>query len=310
MSRVIVITCSNMSCIVMQGLEADTAALGSLQKGVVDVMGAVVELLVGGESGVARWVVRVHSPAAVGPFDMAAPSRELALEWLSAIKEAAHTASERSLQHRRMERTWRVAKEMSDLIIYCRSVSINIDHLKARGFVHAEMSSFSELKGDRFICQQDNAFYIKYHTVQLSRIYPKGQRIDSSNYNPTPFWNSGSQMVALNYQTADKPMQINTGRFRENGRCGYVLKPDCMFDEAYNPYDKRSIEKKVRAAHIKLRVIGARHLCKSGRGTASPFVEVEIIGAEYDSGVKLVTKTVGEYISLYIYIIPTSYSFT
>lgn len=35
----------------------------------------------------------------------------------------------------------------------------------------------------------------------LSRVYPKGQRIDSSNYNPVPFWNVGCQMVALNYQT-------------------------------------------------------------------------------------------------------------
>ena len=35
----------------------------------------------------------------------------------------------------------------------------------------------------------------------LSRVYPGGQRIDSSNYNPVPFWNVGCQMVALNYQT-------------------------------------------------------------------------------------------------------------
>lgn len=35
----------------------------------------------------------------------------------------------------------------------------------------------------------------------MSRIYPKGTRVDSSNYNPQPFWNVGCQMVALNYQT-------------------------------------------------------------------------------------------------------------
>lgn len=57
---------------------------------------------------------------------------------------------------------------------------------------------------------QEAAFFLKYHTIQLSRIYPKGQRIDSSNYNPVPFWNCGSQMVALNYQTPDKPMQVGT----------------------------------------------------------------------------------------------------
>lgn len=276
--------------------------MGSLQKGVVDVLGAVVELVVGEESGCARWLVRIQGPSMCSPFDMAAPTREIAIEWLSAIKEAAHSASARSLQHRKMERTWRIAKEMSDLIVYCRSVAFNQERLRTKGFIFNEMSSFPETKAERLICQQDNAFYLKYHTIQLSRIYPKGQRIDSSNYNPVPFWNCGSQMVALNYQTADKPMQLNMGKFKENGGCGFILKPDFLFDEGYNPSDKKTIEKKVNPVTVMLRVIGARHLCKSGRGTASPFVEVEIIGADYDNGVKLVTKTVGKLTNLIYFI--------
>jgi hypothetical protein len=61
-----------------------------------------------------------------------------------------------------------------------------------------------------------------------SRIYPKGTRVDSSNYDPVPAWTAGNQMVALNYQTSDVPMHCNRGRFRENGNCGYVLKPQSM----------------------------------------------------------------------------------
>ncbi|XP_068621272.1 1-phosphatidylinositol 4,5-bisphosphate phosphodiesterase gamma-1 [Battus philenor] len=275
-------------------LDNENAALGSLQKGVVDVLGAVVELVVGEESGLARWLVRIQSPSMCAPFDMAAPTREIALEWLSAIKEAAHSASARSIQHRKMERTWRIAKEMSDLIVYCRSVAFNQDRLRNKGFIFNEMSSFPETKAERIMCQQETTqtFFLKYHTIQLSRIYPKGQRIDSSNYNPVPFWNVGSQMVALNYQTPDKPMQVNMGKFKENGGCGFILKPEFMFDERYSPQDRRSIEKKVKPVTVMLRIIAARHLCKLGRGTASPFVEVEIIGADYDSGVKLVTKTI------------------
>ncbi len=34
--------------------------------------------------------------------------------------------------------------------------------------------------------------------------------------------------VALNYQTAGKSMDWNDGKFLQNGRCGYVLKPDIM----------------------------------------------------------------------------------
>ena len=43
-----------------------------------------------------------------------------------------------------------------------------------------------------------------------------------------------------------------------------------------------------------LQVIGARHLVKTGRGIASPFVEVEVVGAEYDSRNKYKTKVIGE----------------
>lgn len=277
-------------------IDNESAALGSLQKGVVDVLGAVVELVVGEESGSSRWIVRIQSPAMCAPFDMAAPSRDIALEWMSVIKEAAQIATVRSQLNKKMERTWRIAKEMSDLIVYCRSVTFNMEKLR-NGFVFNEMSSFPESKAERLMCHQDTAFFLKYHQNQLSRVYPKGQRIDSSNYNPVQFWNVGSQMVALNYQTGDKAMQINSGRFRENGGCGYILKPDFMFDESYDPNeDLESIAKRLAPVKVMLRIVGARHLCKSGRGTASPFVEIEVIGAEIDSGVKLSTRTVSKYI--------------
>lgn len=263
--------------------------LGPLQKGSIDVVGAMVELVMNNQ-----WIVRVQTPLAGAPFDMAAVSQEEALEWLDAIKEAAESASMRSLQHREMERAWRIAKDMSDLIIYCRSVAFNLERAKSKGFTFCEMSSFPETKAEKLICQQENSFFLKYHQVQFSRVYPKGQRIDSSNYNPIPMWNSGSQMVALNYQTPDKPMQINTAKFKENGNCGYVLRPDFMFQDGFNPYDKKTLGR-VQGLTVQLRVIGARHLSKSGRGTASPFVEVEVLGAEYDLGMKHVTQTIGVY---------------
>ena len=57
----------------------------------------------------------------------------------------------------------------------------------------------------------------RYHKKQLSRVYPKGSRVDSANYDPVPIWNCGCQMLALNYQTPDKAMQLNKGRFLLNG---------------------------------------------------------------------------------------------
>ena len=33
------------------------------------------------------------------------------------------------------------------------------------------------------------------------------------------------QMVAMNYQTSDLGMLLYSGRFKDNGKCGYVFKP-------------------------------------------------------------------------------------
>ena len=36
--------------------------------------------------------------------------------------------------------------------------------------------------------------FVKHNSRQLSRIYPAGQRLQSSNYDPQSMWNSGCQM--------------------------------------------------------------------------------------------------------------------
>lgn len=66
-----------------------------------------------------------------------------------------------------MERTWRIAKEMSNLIIYCRSVAFNIDRLRSKGFIYNEMSSFPETKAEKLICQQESKFFLRYHQVSF-----------------------------------------------------------------------------------------------------------------------------------------------
>ncbi len=62
----------------------------------------------------------------------------------------------------------------------------------------------------------------------MTRTYPSGSRVDSSNYCPILPWSTGCQMVALNFQTPDSNLRLNDGRFRENGGCGYVLKPSSL----------------------------------------------------------------------------------
>jgi len=62
------------------------------------------------------------------------------------------------------------------------------------------MSSFGEKKSEKFIANSPQD-YIVYNRRQLSRIYPAGSRVDSSNYDPMLHWSYGCQIVALNFQT-------------------------------------------------------------------------------------------------------------
>lgn len=116
------------------------------------------------------------------------------------------------------------------------------------------MSSFPENKIDKWISPQLCRFFLKYHDRQFSRIYPKGARIDSSNYDPIKVWNCGVQMVALNYQTPDRAMQLNEAKFRQNGKCGYLLRPEFMSSNNYHPYERSLIESIVEPLTLSVRV--------------------------------------------------------
>jgi Phosphatidylinositol-specific phospholipase C, Y domain len=83
-----------------------------------------------------------------------------------------------------------------------------------------DMTSFDEDK----IKKKDHQQMLVYHRRQFSRIYPRGSRVNSSNYDPLFPWAKGCQMVALNYQTQSTPLRTNAGLFLDNGSSGYVLK--------------------------------------------------------------------------------------
>ena len=94
--------------------------------------------------------------------------------------------------------------------------------------IHYHMSSFSESVALQHL-RQNPIEFVNYNKRQLSRIYPKGGRVDSSNYMPQIFWNAGCQMVSLNFQTPDLPMQLNLGKFEYNGNCGLVQQNSFLF---------------------------------------------------------------------------------
>lgn len=125
------------------------------------------------------------------------------------------------------------------------------------------------------------------HTVcQLLRTYPAATRIDSTNPNPLLFWLHGIQLVALNYQTDDLPIQLNVALFEANGGCGYVLKPAVLWDRSCPLYHhfcpiERDVDK-MNPAVFSITVVSGQNVCP-GNSSGSPCVEVDILGMPVDS---------------------------
>lgn len=56
------------------------------------------------------------------------------------------------------------------------------------------------------------------------------------------------------FSIPDRPMQLNEARFIQNGRCGYVLRPEYMFQDNFDPYDRKSLPANVKACVLSIRV--------------------------------------------------------
>ncbi|KAI3383225.1 hypothetical protein SNEBB_010760 [Seison nebaliae] len=122
-----------------------------------------------------------------------------------------------------------IAKELSELINYCQSIKISSFDSDHPAYC---MTSLDENKALQHI--NKNEHFAHFNMNHLSRIYPDAKRIRSDNYFPLKYWAAGCQMVALNFQTPDLPVQFNHSLFNLNNKCGYVLKPKFMWDKRYS----------------------------------------------------------------------------
>mmetsp|Transcript_24357 Transcript_24357/g.35772 ORF Transcript_24357/g.35772 Transcript_24357/m.35772 type:complete len:1526 (+) Transcript_24357:151-4728(+) len=78
--------------------------------------------------------------------------------------------------------------------------------------------------------KEDWNSWVQFNKTHLSRIFPSkyASRPSSNNHNPILPWAMGCQMVSMNFHAFDEHLFLNDGRFRENGSCGYVRKPDAL----------------------------------------------------------------------------------
>uniref|UniRef100_A0A8C9RAR2 Phosphoinositide phospholipase C n=1 Tax=Scleropages formosus TaxID=113540 RepID=A0A8C9RAR2_SCLFO len=169
---------------------------------------------------------------------------------------------------------------LSAMVNYAQPVKFQSFEVAEERNIHYNMSSFNESVGLGYL--KTNAIeFVNYNKRQMSRIYPKGGRVDSSNYMPQIFWNAGCQMVSLNFQTPDLAMQLNQGKFEYNGSCGYLLKPDFMrrSDRMFDPFSETPVDG-VIAATCSVQVFSGQFLSDKKIGT---YVEVDMYGLPTDT---------------------------
>uniref|UniRef100_A0A8C7QQ18 Phosphoinositide phospholipase C n=1 Tax=Oncorhynchus mykiss TaxID=8022 RepID=A0A8C7QQ18_ONCMY len=169
---------------------------------------------------------------------------------------------------------------LSAMVNYAQPVKFQSFDVAEERNIHHNMSSFNESVGLGYL--KTNAIeFVNYNKRQMSRIYPKGGRVDSSNYMPQIFWNAGCQMVSLNYQTPDLAMQLNQGKYEYNGSCGYLLKPDFMrrSDRMFDPFSETPVDG-VIAATCSVQVFSGQFLSDKKIGT---YVEVDMYGLPTDT---------------------------
>ncbi|XP_042188776.1 1-phosphatidylinositol 4,5-bisphosphate phosphodiesterase beta-4 isoform X2 [Callorhinchus milii] len=169
---------------------------------------------------------------------------------------------------------------LSAMVNYAQPVKFQGFQVAEERNIHCNMSSFNESVGLGYLKTHAIEF-VNYNKRQMSRIYPKGGRVDSSNYMPQIFWNAGCQMVSLNFQTPDLAMQLNQGKFEYNGSCGYLLKPEFMRrpDRTFDPFSETPVDG-VIAATCSVEVISGQFLSDKKIGT---YVEVDMYGLPTDT---------------------------
>lgn len=125
--------------------------------------------------------------------------------------------------------TSKITKPLADLGVYLQGHkyrSLNAPESTEYNHIY----SLNENKAGRLCRDTLSEVQFEDHNMRhLFRVYPRGIRVDSSNFDPNIFWRRGVQIVALNWQTYDPGMQMNQAMFAAgNDRYGYVLKPEYL----------------------------------------------------------------------------------
>uniref|UniRef100_A0A8C7AAJ2 Phosphoinositide phospholipase C n=1 Tax=Neovison vison TaxID=452646 RepID=A0A8C7AAJ2_NEOVI len=187
------------------------------------------------------------------------------------------------LFRRRRTTKVKVAMALSDLVIYTKAEKFRSFQYSRLYQQFNESNSIGESEARKLLKLKAHEFIL--HTrMFITRIYPKAMRADSSNFNPQEFWNIGCQMVALNFQTPGLPMDLQNGKFLDNGGSGYILKPHFLRD-IETQFDPNETPRDTDPVTLTIRLISGIQLPPSNNSSsnkANTLVILEIFGVPDD----------------------------
>ncbi|KAM5471875.1 putative phosphoinositide phospholipase C [Microsporum audouinii] len=180
----------------------------------------------------------------------------------------------------------RIVKDLADLGVYTRGYKFHSFHsAESKRFNH--VYSFAERAFEGICRDSESKALLESHNRRfLTRVYPSGFRVRSSNFDPNIFWRRSVQMVALNWQTYDVGMQMNQAMFASGtDRTGYVLKPESLRlppTSWKGPGLKPKVDRKL--VRFSIDVISAQQLPRPKNiglnDNINPYVEIEVFSAD------------------------------
>lgn len=167
----------------------------------------------------------------------------------------------------------KIAQELSDIVIYTRARHFKDFEEARKNSTPHHISSFAEAKVESLAKTKGILEFINHTNFQYVRTYPGGKRVNSGNYDPVCAWAVGCQIVALNWQTKDTSLLINTSLFRINNNIGYVRKPEII----RNPVDLKT-KGRQQVTKFRITILSASQLPKGNNenDVVDPYVELDV----------------------------------
>lgn len=198
-------------------LEPSAKRSASKERAVGDQPAKQTTPVVGTKAEVAPSVVDPAKKAEPVPNPAGQPPPSLEVEAPTGEKHPVNTSSTTNPTSGGPPIKLAMAKELLPLLVYTAGVTFRGLGPQA-GYKSSQVFSLSENRAKSLIhnpkqpevqdslksSAKDSTLLVEHTRGHLVRVYPKGTRVDSSNYEPNVFWAMGCQLVTQNWQTVGK----------------------------------------------------------------------------------------------------------